>query len=233
MRTPDRDASMRARYRYGRYTYKTLTVAGYRDMAELVQEANAKLIQLERAVEDLDNPCQDAMAARDLADHMLDDLAREARLALAGRGVEASKQAPYTQVFPKGLEEYVEADLDEQENGYRLLVQRIDASLPPDDSVRLEIAPAIRVQLGLWKTAAEELGIAETDLTFARTKREEAIEAWEKLMVTTYGQLLGMVGKSKAERFFQKIRPKKAKKGRKPKPSPAPERPPMVPESES
>jgi hypothetical protein len=168
------------------------------------------LRELGRAVEDADDTIQDALADRDGADDDLDSAAQEARAALGGRSADAVKNTPYTSIFPDGISYYTAAPLDEEEQRYGELKDRLGEHLPGTDAVRKKTSKAIDHGLADWKAAADELKKARTAESLSATKLATATEAWTRQMEKTYGALVGEVGKAKAEAFFPQVRGKRS-----------------------
>ena len=97
-----------------------------------------------RALEDADAPVQEALADRDSADDDLDALAKAARHKLAGRSLEAAKQAPYTLIFAEGIGDFTEAATGDEVQRYTELEARLTAHLPASDAVRRDALPRAR-----------------------------------------------------------------------------------------
>ncbi|MDI1452144.1 hypothetical protein [Polyangium sp. 6x1] len=154
---------------------------------------------------------QDALADRDAADDDLDRTAQTARAALAGRSVEAARTAPYTLIFPDGIDYYIAAPLDAEVSRYGELQSRLDELLPEADPVRQEAVPAINAGVVAFTGAAEALIKARTEEALAGTRLEAAEDAWGRLMTKVYGVLLAELGRSAAERFFPKAKTTKTK----------------------
>jgi len=152
---------------------------------------------------------QDARADRDGADDDIDDIAKESRGKLAGRSVDAVRKAPYTQIFPDGIDYYTAAPLDQEVARYGQLITRLNEFLAPDDEVRLAAVPALATGITAFKSAAEAVDQALTAESVASTRLQHAEDAWAVLMTKVYGALVADVGKQAAERYFPKIRSSK------------------------
>lgn len=211
MRLPDSDAAFNERGRYGRYVGRRLRRAKRNAVAADVEAATALVVQRGRELEDAEGPVQDARADRDAADDDLDDTARDSRAKLAGRSADAARNAPYTQIFPDGIEYYTAAPLGEQVARYGQLISRLDEFLAPEDEVRVQAVPALTAGIAAFRSGVEAVDQALTAEALASTKLLAAEDAWERLMLKVYGALLGEVGKAAAERFFPKIRSGKKK----------------------
>jgi hypothetical protein len=78
------------------------------------------------------------------------------RLTLASRGLDATKQSPYTNIFPEGIGYYIAAPLDKEVQRYGELRSRLIEVLTPEDPVRASVAPAIENRLAaFWRYACE------------------------------------------------------------------------------
>src|SRR5690349_21154706 len=114
-------AGFEARSSYDAYLARSLTRAGFDDLRAPVDAAHAKLLDAELAVLRVDREAQFARADRDGEDNALDDIAGDARAALAGRGRDAVRTEPYKAIFAKGIAEFVEASLEDQVAAYNKL----------------------------------------------------------------------------------------------------------------
>lgn len=202
MQLPAESSSYTVRVRFGRYLGRRLRRAGLDVLAMDAEKATAALKAAGRAWEDADEPAQDAMADRDAADDALDVVAQEARNNLAGRGVGADKQEPYTLLFPLGIGYYIAAPLDEEERRFGELVERAEAHLPANDAVREVIVSRVKEGLASFQAAAQQLEKARTASALAATELDRASERWRKQMEKTYGAIIAERGKQEAERMF-------------------------------
>lgn len=205
MRLVPASAGFTARVGFGRYVWRRLVRVGFDDLANTVQVVNTAMLAAGRGVEDLELPEMDAIANRDADDDDLDDTAQLMRLQLASRSVEASRERPYTDIFPDGIEHYIAATLSLQSTRYGELVERTAAHLPEDDPVRLESTPKLQAQLASWSTSSQQVSDARNQIAIARTARDAAVDDWITTMERVYGALVAKVGKRKAERFFPKV----------------------------
>jgi hypothetical protein len=212
MRLPDSDAAYAERVRYGRYVGRRLRRAKRTVLATDVEAATVLVLQRGREWEDAAGPVQDARADRDAADDDLDDAAKLARVKLAGRGVDASRNAPYTQIFPEGIDYYTAAPLDQEVPRYGQLVSRLNEFLDASDDVRKDAVPVLTAGIAAFRSAAEAVEQALTAESLASTRLRNAKEAWDVLMTKVYGALLADAGKPAAERHFPKIRSGKKSK---------------------
>lgn len=209
MRLPDVDAPYADRVRYGGYGAQRLRRAKRTAMASDAEAATTIVLQRGREWEDAQGPVQDARADRDAADDDLDDLAKDSRGKLAGRSVDAARKAPYTLIFPEGIDYYTAAPLDQQVARYGQLISRMNEFLDPNDDVRKQAVPALIAGIAAFQAAVEALNEAVNAQSLAATRLQSAEDAWGVLMTKIYGALVADIGKAAAERFFPKIRGKK------------------------
>lgn len=211
MKLPDKAAHYDVRVRLGRYVARRLRRDGKTQLAADVTKVTEAVLATGRAKEDAEWPLQDALADRDAADDDLDDTAKTARARMAGRSVDAPRTAPYTYVFPEGIDYYIAAPLDQEVPRYTELSKRLADHLEPKDPVRVEALPAIKKGLEAFSTASKAVDAARTELALADTRQVAAEEAWDRQIEKTYGVLVAEMGRARAERFFPKAR--KARKG--------------------
>jgi hypothetical protein len=204
------EGSAEARYDWTRYVIRGLHRAGQPDLEVLARTAADELLAASRVVQDRNAAVEDARADRDYDDGILDDLARGVRLKMAAVKPGADKEAPYTRVFPKGIDEFVQAKLGEQVATYERLVGRLTDNLPPTDPLVVVDAPQITSQLAVWSAAADAVDDADRALDAAKGALDAASERWAQTMLGVYGALLGRIGKAKAERLFPKAKSRKA-----------------------
>ena len=197
--------------RFGRYVGRRLRRAGKAGLAKDTLTAVTTLRTKGRAWEDTDDAVQDAMADRDACDDDLDAIAQEARNGLAGRGVSAAREEPYTLIFQDGIGYYIAAPLDEEVTRYTELSERLTAHLPAADPIRKSAVPAIKKGIAAFKVATSELDGAERLQAHARTDLDRAIRGLLRQLEKVYGLLMADEGKSNAEAFFPKTRTAKAK----------------------
>ncbi|MFN7147402.1 MAG: hypothetical protein ACK4YP_26790, partial [Myxococcota bacterium] len=106
MRLPPETAHYSHVNDYGRYVTRRLRRAQWKTMAADTENATAAVLIAGRAWDDAEGPIQDAIADRDAIDDELDDAAETARANLAGRTATATREAPYTMIFPGGISYY-------------------------------------------------------------------------------------------------------------------------------
>jgi hypothetical protein len=202
MQLPRPTAGYPRRVSFGRYLARRLRAANRLDLSDSVKSATSLVKSRGRDWEDRLEPVQDAMADRDFADFQLDTLAQETRLNLASRSLNATKEAPYTSIFPAGSSYYTAAPVDQEVKRYNELVQRLIESLPADDILVTSQVPKIQAALTAYSDACAALDAARTDESIARTSLETAESDWEALVEKVYGSLISQYGKADAERFF-------------------------------
>lgn len=213
MQLPPVSARWSARVSFGRYVARRLRTAGLTAIAKHAREAGDGVLAAGRALDDARFEVQDAIADRDAADESLDELAKDVRHAMASRSRDAVKLAPYTQVFPEGIEHYTLAPIDQEEARYTELRTRMEAHLPAKDGLLKATLPKLDAALKAWRTALLALTAARTAESLANTKLQEAADAFDRQMVKTYGSLVAEQGKAPAERFFPTIRATRAARG--------------------
>lgn len=211
MRLPPPSAHYSQCVRYGRYLARRLRRAKLATLAADVEKVTVAVRATGRALEDADDPIQDAIADRDASDDDLDGAAQAARAKLAGRSADADRKPPFTLIFHEGLAYYTAAPLDEEVARYGELKVRLEEHLPANDKVRTTTVAAIDTGLGAFSTAAAALTKARTGESLASTRLTSARESWEKQVEKTYGALVLEMGRAAAERFFPQIRGKKTK----------------------
>jgi hypothetical protein len=208
VRLPASTAHFSAAVHVGNYVVRRLRRAKLTALADDADKATTQVLLAGRAVEDADKPIQAALADRDACDDDLDDAAQDARAALAGRSASAAKEEPYTLIFPEGSGYYTAAPLDEEVKRYGELADRLSKYLPAGDAVLLAAVPAIDKGLAGFTAAAALLGSSRTAEALAQTDLGAALKSWHTQMEKTYGALVAELGKSKAERFFPRVKVK-------------------------
>lgn len=222
MQLPTSSSSYRTRVRYGRYVARRLRRSKLTQLADDATTVTNALREAGRAWDDADDAIQDALADRDGADDDLDVLAQEARAMLAGRGADAAKRSPYTDVFPGGISYYTAAPLDEEVKRYTELKARLTEHLPAADEVRKKAVKGIEAGLKDYGAAVQAVDAARTAESLAATRLAKATDAWAKQMEKSYGALVSEVGRAAADRFFPRVarkasaEPKGEKGGAKP-----------------
>lgn len=210
MRLPSESSHYSLAVDYGRYVGRRLRRAKLLALGADVEKVNAAVLAAGRAWEDLAGPIQDAIADRDAIDDELDDAAIEARANLAGRSASAVREPPYTLIFSQGIAYYTAAPLDEETKRYGELRDRLDANLPAGDEVRVKTVAVIEPNLGAFDQSVKALNQARTAQAIARTTLDAGREGWNKQMEKVYGALVADLGKARADRFFPRVRDRKA-----------------------
>lgn len=206
MQLPKENAAAAVRVRYGRYVARRLRRAGYAALSESLAQSTAALKSAARSADDSEELIEDALADRDAADAALDTAAQEARNRLAGRGLQAAQESPYTDLFPLGIGYYTAATLDEQERRYKELADRAETHLPKTDEVRKALVPVLVAGLKAWREGVTAVDDARTEAAKAGTVVAKATDAWRRQVEKTYGALVQELGRAGAEGFFPRSR---------------------------
>jgi len=211
MQLPGEGSSYRRLVIFGLYLLKRLIRAKLPAMADDVAKATAHVKATGRVVEDHEEPVQGALAERDSVDDGLDDTAQNARSALAGRSADANTKEPYTLIFGVGILYYTAAaaPLDQEAKRYGELELLVEKHLPETDEVRDKVVDGVTTGLKEFDDAMKDLAKVEGALTGVDTDLTKAEEAWSRLAEKTYGELVALFGRAKAERFFPKRRKRK------------------------
>lgn len=212
MQLPPAGSAAQTRVRYGTYVARRLRRAKRKTLADDATLVTKNLRELSRAWEDTDDATQEAMADRDGADDDLDTTAQEARAALAGRGVTAMNEEPYTLIFPDGISYYTAAPQDEEVKRYGELSHRLTEHVGKDDPVRKKAVKEIAAGIEAYKASLVALDAAQTAESLVATRLTKATDAWERQMEKTYGALVSEVGRARAEGFFPRIKRNKVAK---------------------
>jgi hypothetical protein len=194
------------RVRYGRYVAARLARAKLVVLADAVKKATDEVKASGRAVDDAEEEVQAVLALRDGHDDELDEAAKTARNALAGRGVDAMDKAPYTAIFPKGVDYYTAAPLDQQEVRYDELVTRLEKHLEAADELRKETVRLVTAAMKGFGAQRKAVDKARTFASLQATKSQSASDAWERAVERAYGSLVTQLGRARAERFFPRLR---------------------------
>ena len=212
MQLPHENAHYSQRVDFGTYVVRRLKRAQFTSLATDAALATAAVKAKGRAWEDRREPVQDALADRDAADDALEDKVKDLRANLAGRSASASKEIPYTSIFPQGIGYYTAAPVDEEIKRYTELGERANAHLPSGDAIKAPSLQANAQGIADYTGATTALTQAKIQESMAKTDLDQAEEAWNRLMEKIYGTLVAEIGKKAAERFFP--RPKGKSKGR-------------------
>jgi hypothetical protein len=216
MQPPPLTSSPSQLARYGRYVSRRLRRAKLPDLAAACDTVTLSVRDLGRAQEDAEAPVQDAIADRDAADDELDDIAKSARHKLAGRSLDAAKKAPYTQIFPNGIDYYTAATKETEVPRYTELRKRVADHLPASDGLRKDTLAKLDEAIPAYQAADAALADARLSEGAAGTRLDAAKTAWRSAMERTYGALVQQFGKAGAERFFPKKRAAKSNGKKKP-----------------
>ena len=210
MQLPKESGSYVPLVRVAVYTSRRLRRSKHDALAADLIVGLTQVRRLGRAWEDSADTVQGSLADRDAADDGLDDVGQETRLGVASTGVAAVREAPYTQIFPHGVGYYTSAPLDQEVTRYTELKQRLEAHLSATNPIRLDAIPRIESGIAEFTAATTEVASAERDQAIARTELVHAARSLRRQLEKTYGLLVSEVGKAKAERYFPKVKSKKA-----------------------
>ena len=189
---------------YARYAARMLRTSGRVTMADDLTHLGQVLRTKGRAWEDAGDAVQDALADRDSADDGLDAMAQHGRNTLAGRSVSATREEPYTLIYPEGIGYYTAATLSDEVTRYTELARRTAEHLPEGDPVRVQTSEGVTAGLAAFTAGVTALETAETTKALARTELDRANRNLRRQLEKTYGALVSELGKAKAERFFPK-----------------------------
>jgi hypothetical protein len=210
MRLPNQNAAYQHRVRFGRYVTRRLKQAEFAQLSASAEAATQDVKQKGRAWEDCEEFIQDALADRDGGDAKLDHAAQTSRLTLAARSLDASKQSPYTDIFPDGIEYYTASPLPENPKRYGELLARLEKFLLPGDAVGDDAIPKLKTLISTFVEALKAVEEARTRQAIAASSLANAEELWARQMERIYGALIEQIGKSKAEKFFPAARTNRA-----------------------
>lgn len=210
MQLPKETGSYIPLVRAGLYISRRVRRDGRESLAADILAASISVRSAGRAWEDAGDNVQLGLADRDACDDNLDAVAQETRLSLASTSVSAAKEAPYTLIFPEGIGYYTAAAVDQEVSRYTELRDRLVANLDALNSVRVASVPRIETGLADYVSAATSLESAERVQLLARTQLLHTMRSFIRQLEKTYGLLVSEVGKAKAERYFPKVKSKKA-----------------------
>lgn len=221
MQLPAKSAANVQRYNYARYLARRARRSKLPDLEAEVKGVTATLRLAAAAEQEAEELVQDALADRDAGDDELDDLAKRHRQTIEGRGTNANRERPYTDIYPDGIAWYTAAPLAEQRARYELLARRYADHLPEGDPVRSDGTQILDALAG-WSAAADALAKAELEVAVARAKTARAVADWETTLNRIYFRLAERLGRAAAERFFPRVRrgTKSARGGAEPDPNP-------------
>jgi hypothetical protein len=206
MQLPKDNLHYAVRVRYGVYVARRLRRAKLSALSEAVSAATSLIRATGRARDDAEDTVQESLADRDAADVALDLIAATTRVTLAGRGLKAVKEAPYTQIYPDGVAYYTAAPLDQEVTRYQELATRLQKYLPADD-VCLQHVPAVLEGVADFQAGVDALQEARRAKSLLATDLEAAEDAWAHLLERTYGALIEQFGKGAlVESFFPKAK---------------------------
>ena len=210
MQLPKETGSYLPLVRAGLYISRRVRRDGRDSLATDIHTASITVRNAGRAWEDAGDSVQLGLADRDACDDTLDFVAQETRLSLAATSISAFKEAPYTLIFPEGIGYYTAALVDQEVTRYTELRDRLVSHLDTSNSVRVVNVPRIETGLAEYVSAVTALENAERVQLLARTQLVHTMRSFIRQLEKTYGLLVSEVGKAKAERYFPKVKSKKA-----------------------
>lgn len=208
MRLPPEKSAYEQYITYGRYVTRRLRRQKLTTQAQDAESVTSKVKALGRAWEDTAEPLQDGLADRDGEDDNLDTIAKELRQVIASRSLDAIRKAPYTEIFPQGVEYYTAAPLDEEEKRYGELQTRLEQFLPEGDALRARI-DEIKKGVAGFREASDEVDSRRGAQAVAKSKLDSAVDSWRSYMNKLHGALISQFDKAAAERYFPKKRAEK------------------------
>lgn len=177
-------------------------------LAEPLEVAMRKLVATDARYHELENAVMALMALRDTSDGEADELLRRLYRELQIVEGNASLGRTGKLVFPKGLVAVTSCPLRDQPGEMRIVAGKVaaaaDTRISGYASSLEEKASALEDRNLEYEAGLQQVGIAFADVV---RERLEWIRAYEK----TYGALVALHGKVKAEGFFKKA-PKRKKK---------------------
>lgn len=194
MQTPSPSSRWTSHVAFARYVARRLLQSGHGAMATSARAAADAVQAAGSALDDARFNTQDAIADRDGADETLDEAGRDLRHGLASESRDAVKQAPYTAVFPEGIEHVTAAPLDQQVARYSELRARVETHLPAKHPLRKRSLDALSRGLAQWDRAVTALNAARSAEALKSTALVAAIDAFDRQMVRIYGTLLAEQG---------------------------------------
>ena len=147
-----------------------------------------------------------AMALRDRTDAQVDDFMRT--LYRTCQGVHGTKGQRMKELFPGGMTPMI-AGINGQPGRMRVFASR----LAQDSLESLALsAPLVVDQAGELDEAVDTFDMAVEQVGAAWSQVMRARAEWIRMYEKTYGQLISLVGKRKAEGYFKKLRKPRRKK---------------------
>lgn len=146
-----------------------------------------------------------AQADRDGVDDELDELVKNHRAGLAGRGSGAMARAPYTLIYPHGIDYYAAAPLNKQVTRYQEFADRLRAHLAEEEEA-LQLATRIEALLVDYEAAEKALEKARRGVSLTGTDLDAAEEGFDLTLERIHGALKSRFDSRKADRFFPRYR---------------------------
>ena len=204
MQLPRENAHFMSVNAYGLYVAGRLKRAGLPQQAQSVLMITLAVKLAGRALEDADEPVQDALSERDATQSSAELIIQTGRASLAGRSPSANKEVPYLHLFPDGIDFYIAARLEERISRFELLLSRAQKHLPVDDSVRITLSDSLPPAIAAFSSALDTVRSARLTKSQAADTLTAARTAWFTAMERLYGELISLVGKKNANNFFPK-----------------------------
>jgi hypothetical protein len=155
----------------------------------------------------MENAMVAAMAMRDRVDLQVDDFVRA--LFRAAQGVYGAKGQRIKALYPDGLNALIKGPIPDQPGKMRVQATRLDAdaneTLAAGGEQMREKAAELQEAVDTFNLAVEQVAVAWGQVLRARSE-------WIRIYEKTYGELVALVGKNKADAYFKKISKRKKKK---------------------
>lgn len=205
MKMPRENQGWTSYARYGRYVLRRLRKAKRSSAEQDMKDVHHALKGAGRTWEDAAEEIQDALADRDAADHDLDIFAREARMNLANRSLDAIRKEPYAAIFGEGIEFWTASPLEQQAQRYKTLGERLVQHLDAADPLRAKAAelPAL---IQAYEEARAAVSQAQATERERRAEFERHRDRWRTFVERLHGALVADLGRAEAEMFFPKER---------------------------
>lgn len=146
-----------------------------------------------------------AMALRDRVDSLVDDFMRA--LYRTCQGVHGTKGRRMKELFPGGMTPII-AGINGQPSRMRVFASRLaedtQETLAASAPLVIEQAEDLDEAVDTFDVAVEQVGAAWSQVLRARAE-------WIRMYEKTYGELISLVGKRKAEDYFKKTRKRRKK----------------------
>jgi len=148
-----------------------------------------------------------ALALRDRVDVQVDDFVR-AQFRTA-QGVYGATSKKLGELYPGGLTPLIKGTVSEQPSGMRVLATRLEAD--GSEAVAAGAAP-IREKAATLKEVVDMFAASVEQVATAWSRVLKARAEWIRMYEKTFGELVALVGKKKANTYFKKTTKQKKKK---------------------